>query len=141
MNTISVEDGEKPVGDAATVVEDDVMTENGDVSEMAQYGPGELLDSVSIASEWTISTNDSKAATRKKRESDSSWAQETFERDRQITLQKDMLQSEWSNVPQRRMPTQQRWGSGEAAILSFEQAHGGRGEELELYLMPPSHGR
>jgi hypothetical protein len=135
------EHDEKPVDEAATVVdEDDAMTDNGDVSEMAQYAPGELLDSVSVGSEWTISTNDESKATSRKRHSSDAWvATEAFERDRQITLQKDMLQSEWSNVAQSQMPPTQEWASGGGTAMSFEQAHGAQGEEI--YLMPPSRER
>jgi hypothetical protein len=132
---------EKPVDEAATVVdEDDAMTDNGDVSEMAQYAPGELLDSVSVGSEWTISTSDEFKVKSRKRHSSDAWvATETFERDRQITLQKDMLQSEWSNVAHSQMPPTQEWASGLGTAMSFEQAHGAQGEEI--YLMPPSRER
>lgn len=122
---------EKPVKEAETFVdEDDAMTDNGEGSFMAQYAPGELLDSVSVASEWTISTNDeSKARSRQRLSSDMLVAQsEMFQRDRQITLQKNMLQSEWSNVPQSQIPPTQEWASGENA-MSFERAHGGQGKK------------
>lgn len=95
-------------------------------SQMAQYASGERLDSISVASEWTIAsskmhkyTDDSTAAQLRVGEPSSVASllssyphipssrvaamgyasSETFERDRRVTLQKDLLQSEWTSLP------------------------------------------
>ena len=73
---------------------------------------------------------------------------ETFERDRLVTLQKDMLQSEWTHDPVSRHAT----AATSTAILappvrprskaspgkvSFYHAHDEDGQGEEVYLMPP----
>ena len=95
-------------------------------SQMAQYATGDLLDSISVASEWTMASSkiknytDDSTAARLGGEEPSSVASllssypqipssrvaalgyassETFERDRRVTLQKDLLQSEWTSLP------------------------------------------
>ncbi|KAG7373314.1 hypothetical protein IV203_034038 [Nitzschia inconspicua] len=129
-------------GDAASA-------QTGEVSEMAQYQQGELLECVSIGSEWTMGTNEDAASydrsstygnsTRKRVTAELLAAKEIFDRDRNITLQKDMLHSEWSSIPTMpgtiEPPGMRGQLSGEANTLSFEQAYRGQGEEV--YLMPP----
>lgn len=141
--------------------DDDGVSESGYRSEMAHYAPGELLDSIStgpsVTSEWTLQTSDDtkiSGATSLQglRASSVAWASaETFERDRQITLQKDMLQSEWTTLTNRRgarpsspfstQPEPQSYlrpssDTPSSPKLSFEQAYEGQGEEI--YLMPPT---
>jgi hypothetical protein len=141
---------EKSADAAANVVEDEA---DGAYSEMAQYRPGELLDAVSVGSEWTISTNDCEdpygvSAQQRKRDTELRVSSETFDRDRQITLQKDMLQSEWTgngaamNGQLSRTPRDWAAGNGKRKSkskppsLSFQGAYEGQGEEI--YLVPPS---
>jgi hypothetical protein len=127
--------------------EDGTVVTGEDASEMAQYSQqGEVLESVSVASEWTLGTTEdaSSLATRSAVSGNTGrfWkaaerraATEAFERDRQITLQKDMLQTEWSAA----MPVATLPGAGGPAgsnTLSFEQAYD-RGQGEEIYLMPP----
>ena len=86
-----------------------VSPEADDESEAAQYksnGNTKLLDCISVqsvGSEWTLTTGVTDGvssalgagSTSNKTMAEMLAAKETFDRDRQITLQKDMLQSEW----------------------------------------------
>lgn len=139
--------------------DDGLVSESGDRSEMAHYSSSPAsttgVDAVSVApsvaSEWTMTTNDDtkiSGGTLRHQSSGGAnvWASlETFERDRQVTLQKDMLQSEWTTMPApstTRALTSSRYTTHGAQRepspdLSFEQAYDeGQGEEI--YLMPPS---
>jgi len=120
-----------------------------DESEAAQYHrSGNLLDSVSLASEWTLTTGvtDGTMNNRNKSMAEMLAAKETFDRDRQVTLQKDMLQPQWAVVPPSGLalartdslaladrlpttPTRNRRNNENA--LQFEEA-GGQGEEIYL---------
>ena len=76
--------------------------EQDDESEAAQYkNTSCILDCISVGSEWTLATgvtpySSSHSRNNSKTMAEMLAAKETFDRDRQITLQKDMLQSEWS---------------------------------------------
>lgn len=99
-----------------------------DRSEMAQYAPGELLDSISVGPASSVASwevNDDGATTRSLANSSSCQSptpsimhgmmpphaaaervaamayasNETFERDRLVALQKDLLQSDWTHDP------------------------------------------
>lgn len=81
--------------------------DSDDLSENAQCKtPGKIVDTISVGSEWTLTTGvtDGVASalglqsTGSKTLAEMMAAKETFDRDRQITLQKDMLQSEWSGA-------------------------------------------
>jgi len=81
--------------------------DSDDLSANAQYKtPGKIMDTISVGSEWTLTTGvtDGVASalglqsTGSKTLAEMMAAKETFDRDRQITLQKDMLQSEWSGA-------------------------------------------
>jgi hypothetical protein len=142
-DVIYPDDG-KPIDDAATVVEEDNLSEHGDViSEMAQYQPGELLDSVSVASEWTMSTDVESKVSPSKRKTGTAHDvySETFG-DRQVALQKDMLHSEWTSAP----PTNTQKARISQVLkspepgMSFAKAHGGQ-EGEEVYLMPPTRAK
>ncbi|KAL3923227.1 MAG: hypothetical protein SGILL_001772 [Bacillariaceae sp.] len=131
------EEDEEHARDAATAV----------ASEVTQYQRGELLDCVSVASEWTgdsASQDKSSAAGYSSRmlvAAELRAAKETFDRDRHITIQKDMLHSEWSATPAGAgMLDSTPDNSNIENALSFEQAYdASQGEEV--YLMPPKSGR
>ncbi len=127
--------------------------DDDDESEAAQYKRGssssKILDCISVGSEWTMTTSGVKS---NKTMAEMMAAKETFDRDRQITLQKDMLQSEWSagvvspsGVPLSRAGSySNKKKSSEAAAaaaatttggLQFEQA---TGEGEEIFLMQPA---
>eukprot|EP00531_Pseudo-nitzschia_arenysensis_P007099 CAMPEP_0116133106 /NCGR_PEP_ID=MMETSP0329-20121206/9924_1 /TAXON_ID=697910 /ORGANISM="Pseudo-nitzschia arenysensis, Strain B593" /LENGTH=455 /DNA_ID=CAMNT_0003627705 /DNA_START=278 /DNA_END=1645 /DNA_ORIENTATION=+ len=115
-----------------------------DESEAAQYKSGnssKILDCISVGSEWTMTTSGLKS---NKTMAEMIAAKETFDRDRQITLQKDMLQSEWSAgvVSPSGVPLSRAAGSYNnkkpsqaAGGLQFEQA---TGEGEEIFLMQPA---
>jgi hypothetical protein len=75
-------------------------SDDDDESEAAQYkNTSGILDCISVGSEWTLATGVtpySHSGNNSKTMAEMLAAKETFDRDRQITLQKDMLQSEWS---------------------------------------------
>lgn len=82
-------------------------SEVDDASEAAQYRTGRVVDNASVVSEeWTLTTGVTDgvssalglSSTGNKTAAEMIAAEETFDRDRQITLQKDMLQSEWSGA-------------------------------------------
>jgi len=142
-------------GDGGTNEEDGATLQTGDASEMAQYQQGELLECVSVASEWTLGTSEDNLSqdrssitgntVRLQKAAELLAANEAFERDRQITLQKDMLHSKWSSTPATAgmlsvSPMALGSASGGENALSFEQAYDpGQGEEI--FLMPPSASR
>jgi hypothetical protein len=123
------------------------------MAQYTQYQQGEIMECISVASEWTLGTMEdaSSLATRSVMSGNTSKllkaaelkaARETFDRDRQITIQKDMLQTEWSAS----LPTSSGLIGDAAASsagpksLSFEQAYDlGQGEEV--YLRPPRASR
>ena len=142
---------------------DDAGTvQTNDASEMAhyqeedlQYQQGELLECVSVASEWTLGTDTESSIfpngagsgsggvsnhVRLHKAAEILAAKETFDRDRQVTLQKDMLQTEWTshvmagNSKPNAVDHRQH---NKHNSLSFEQAHQGE----EVYLMPPKSKR
>mmetsp|Transcript_26584 Transcript_26584/g.54904 ORF Transcript_26584/g.54904 Transcript_26584/m.54904 type:complete len:550 (-) Transcript_26584:942-2591(-) len=133
-------------------------------SEAAQYKrESNLLDNISVGSEWTLTTGVTDGVSsssflggvgggggggygnnaNNKTRAEMLAAKETFDRDRQITLQKDMLQSEWSGggghdtVLHHQAPPRAVVADDEAArggnALQFEEATG-QGEEI--FLMP-----
>lgn len=133
-------------------------------SEAAQYkthrkanSNGSILDCVSVGSEWTLTTGVTDGvssalgigSTGNKTMAEMLAAKETFDRDRKITLQKDMLQSEWTGaVPPPSGLALSRSGSrsrskqhfqiennNDPNALQFEEAMG-QGEEL--FLMEPA---
>jgi hypothetical protein len=144
-----------------------------DASEMAHYSTSSQYqkqaaaggDSRSVASEWTLGTSDDTSSVANRstmtgntprllRAAELRASTEAFERDRQITLQKDMLQSEWSSaVPVVTPPklmiagggsglggtatTNSSSATGGGSSLSFEQAYDRGGQGEEIYLMPP----
>jgi hypothetical protein len=140
-------------GGSVATGEDAASAQTGEASEMAQYQQGELLECVSVASEWTMGTNEDANSydrssscgnsTRKRVSAELLAAKETFDRDRRITLQKDMLHSEWSSTPatsgMAEAPAGRGGTFGDANTLSFAQAYQGQGEEV--YLMPPKAAR
>ena len=69
-------------------------------------------------------------------------AKETFDRDRNITLQKDMLHSEWSATPNAGAfdTAAALEASKDDNALSFEQAYEAEQGE-EVYLTPPRSAR
>jgi hypothetical protein len=125
---------------------DGATAQSGAASEMTNYQAGELLECVSVASEWTGDSNSQdKSSTagyssRMLVAAELMAAKETF--DRNIILQKDMLHSEWSATP-----VSGAFDSAAAAdaskddnALSFEQAYeSSQGEEV--YLTPPRSAR
>ena len=165
-----------------TLLEDSYDSKDGDnQSEVAQYAPGELLDSISVgpsvassagtADDFTVTTAvgvgratspTSPGAHPLSPQDSSSRAaamayasNETFERDRLVALQKDLLQSDWTSNP---VPTnanargltmatpfaRPRSSSSHGSVddnrdgeLSFEQAYEGE----EMTLMPPKSTR
>lgn len=130
-----------------------VDMEEDDQSEAAQYKvpKNNLLDCISVGSEWTLATGVSNGlgsilgySSCNKSMAEMMAAKETFDRDRQITLQKDMLQSEWSSPVSPSTLALSRKGSkstvkkstttidsGESGGLKFAEAEG-----EEIYLMP-----
>lgn len=163
---------------AAYVFEDN--TDDEERSEMAQYSTGEWMESTSVAqsvtsSDFTLTTLDDAtysaladtSITREHspRTSSSSLVRpdtssrvavmgfassETFERDRLVTLHKDMLQSEWgtplathghityaTNTSNTSNTTIR--APGGATSMSFEEAYQGDGDEPreEVYILPP----
>lgn len=143
-------------GNASVVSGDDAASaQTEEASEMAQYQRGELLDCVSVASEWTMGTNEDGASydkssssygnsSRRRVTAELLAAKETFDRNQHISLQKDMLLSEWSATPTTLGPAMdskdsKRGASGSSNTLSFAQAYKGEGEEV--YLMPPGASR
>jgi len=108
-----------------------------------------VLDSVSVGSEWTVTTGVTTAlgltSTSSKTTAEMQAAKETFDRDRQITLQKDMLQSEWTSgggvAAQAAMAgpgllaAQAAAGDGCGSALQFQDATG-QGEEIFLMQEP-----
>lgn len=119
--------------------------EADDASEAAQYRSARIIDNASVASEWTLTTGvtDGVSSTLglssigNKTAAEMSAAKETFDRDRQITLQKDMLQSEWSGAvtSPSSLPLSRTTGSisntGKGGGVQFEDATG-EGEEIFL---------
>lgn len=143
-------------GNSSVVSGDDgASAQTGEASEMAQYQRGELLDCVSVASEWTMGTNEDGASydkssssygnsSRRRVTAELLAAKETFDRNQHISLQKDMLLSEWSATPATLGPAMdskdsKRGASGSSNTLSFAQAYKGEGEEV--FLMPPGAAR
>jgi len=114
---------------------------SGDASSMAHYAPGELLDSISVASEFTVTTNDdSKGTSARRRNTELMAAAESFDRDRNVTLQKDMLHCEWSLRTAKMASNEKKSRLSQSNTLSFEQAYDdSQGEEI--YLAPPSTSR
>lgn len=137
----------RPQRSSSVSMEEDVDVE--EASATAQYkdstlrtshlrneSNGSLLDCISVGSEWTLTTGvtgvTSALGFHKKTRAELMAAKETFDRDRQITLQKDMLQSEWSG------------GNAAAAIalkpqidaLQFQDATG-QGEEV--FIVEPAN--
>lgn len=133
-------------------------------SEAAQYkthrkanSSGSILDCVSVGSEWTLTTGVTDGVSSalgigsagNKTMAEMLAAKETFDRDRQITIQKDMLQSEWSgavsppsgmalNRSESRSRSRQHFqieDNNDPNALQFEEAMG-QGEEL--FLMEPA---
>lgn len=144
-------------------VSDDTGTvQTNDASEMAHYQDdmpyqqGELFESVSVASQWTLGTDAESSVfpsgstsggnhVRLQKAAEMLAAKETFDRDRQVTLQKDMLQTAWSTNVASNPPvdvlsalsTNTRSPSpSQKNSLSFEQAQG-----EEVYLMPGQSSR
>ncbi len=137
-----------------------------DESDAARYKSGnKILDNISVGSEWTLTTGvtDGVASllgtggSGSKTMAEMMAAKETFDRDRQITLQKDMLQSEWSGavvspsgLPLSRNGTynnkspSKKSSSSSSNTPSNEQAQGGlqfeqaTGEGEEIFLMQPA---
>eukprot|EP00934_Nitzschia_sp_Nitz4_P002398 Nitzschia sp. Nitz4//scaffold256_size27904//16095//17354//NITZ4_008169-RA/size27904-processed-gene-0.8-mRNA-1//1//CDS//3329544411//2393//frame0 len=138
---------------------EEVLSESGRRSEMTQYAnTSDRYDTVSVgpsvASDWTMQTSDTRfsglTSLQQRYGGAAAYASsETFERDRQITLQKDMLQSEWTTtrprvtynenpveVSTRYTPSRTDDGAVSPTV-SFEQAYEeSQGEEI--YLVPPS---
>jgi hypothetical protein len=138
--------------------DDTASAQTGDVSEMAQYRQGELMECISVASEWTMGTNEDTMSLDRSSITGPSprmlvsaelfAAKESFERDRkQVTLQKDMLHSAWSaacisgmvDTTAATATAANQMTTGESNTLSFTQAYQGQGEEV--YLMPPRSSR
>ncbi|OEU06028.1 hypothetical protein FRACYDRAFT_256823 [Fragilariopsis cylindrus CCMP1102] len=163
--------------------------EGDEEDDTSQYEDGELLECISVGGEsaWTIGTNatgvtdalgggntynnnnnnnnnnniggGNGSGNTTKTLAEMLAAKETFDRDRQITLQKDMLHSEWSSGAYVTSPVVGRTSSGSSSTSSssknknknsnsnkdasltststalFQQANGGQGEEI--FLMPP----
>ena len=124
--------------------------EEDDQSEAAQYKvpKNNLLDCISVGSEWTLTTGSMLGYCSNKSMAEMMAAKETFDRDRQITLQKDMLQSEWSSPVSPSALALSRKGSKSTVkksektttIASGDAASGGlkfaEAEGEEIYLMP-----
>ena len=66
-------------------------------SAAGNSAPEELADAISVASEWTMSTYDESMVNHGQRISNT-WvtSSDNFDRDRHVSLSKDMLQSMWS---------------------------------------------
>lgn len=169
-------------GSAAYVFED--ATDDEDRSEMAQYSTGEWIESTSVAqsvtsSDFTLTTvddatysaladnsigrSDPSPRTSSSNHPDTSSrvavmgfaSSETFERDRLVTLHKDMLQSEWGTPLANHGHITYATNNGNIirpttgpASMSFEEAYQGDGDEPreEVYILPPppsntSHSR
>ncbi|VEU44197.1 unnamed protein product [Pseudo-nitzschia multistriata] len=100
-----------------------------------------LLDCVSVGSEWTLTTNGVASALGRlssggrDRGAETVAARETFDRDRQITLQKDMLQSEWTAGLQ---ASGHHPSAAGGSALPFQDATG-QGEEI--FLVEPARSR
>ena len=141
--------------DAGTVQTNDESAMAHYQEEDVQYQQGELLECVSVASEWTLGTDTESSIfpsgtgsgpggvsnhVRLHKAAEILAAKETFDRDRQVTLQKDMLQTEWTshvmagNSKPNAVDHRQH---NKHNSLSFEQAHQGE----EVYLMPPKSKR
>ena len=107
-----------------------------------------ILDSISVGSEWTLATGVTGVTSalglttnHNKTTAEMVATKETFDRDRQITLQKDMLQSEWTT------PTTGTTGTTDPnsnnlhvynnhnSALQFQDATG-QGEEI--FIMEPA---
>ena len=115
-----------------------------DISEAAQYPRGNVMDSISVGSEWTYTTGVTGRSSGNKTAAEMMAAKETFDRDRQITLQKDMLQSEWSgamaspsglNLTRTGNRSKSKIMKNDPNTLQFEEATG-QGEEI--FLMEPA---
>lgn len=123
-----------------------------DISEIAQYRGDKrsnLMDSISVGSEWTYTTgvtgmSSGVRSSGNKTAAEMQAAKETFDRDRQITLQKDMLQSEWSgavaspsglDLTRADNRSKSKVRRKDPNALQFEEA-GGQGEEI--FLMEPA---
>mmetsp|Transcript_25290 Transcript_25290/g.59192 ORF Transcript_25290/g.59192 Transcript_25290/m.59192 type:complete len:496 (-) Transcript_25290:230-1717(-) len=123
--------------------------DNDDMSEAAQYRRGNIMDSISVASDWTYTTgvtgvSSGVRSSGNKTAAEMQAAKETFDRDRQITLQKDMLQSEWSgavaspsslHLTRSGNRSKPKVFTNDPNTLQFEEATG-QGEEI--FLMKPS---
>ena len=157
--------------DKPSQVDDDTDTELDDVeldqkqqeamanecaSQRAHYHDAASTDQGSVISEWTITSRDTSTASGLRKNEMLGHA-ETFERDRQVTLKKDLMQSPWSGIAAAASPQQlpslpltpraggrkdfASWRTQQGDVDSnspfrFEQAQG-----EEVYFMPPSRAR
>jgi hypothetical protein len=134
--------------DAATEVDDAEGQECA--SQQAHYHDAASTDQGSVVSEWTLTSRDTSTGLRT---NDMLVHSETFDRDRQVSLRKDLMLSPWSGTQQPSMPLPPRaqgrhdfasWRTEQGDVDSdspfrFEQAHAAQGEEV--YFMPASRAR
>jgi hypothetical protein len=155
--------------DAATEVDDVELDQqqqqaiaNECASQQAHYHDAASTDQGSVVSEWTLTSRDT--STGGLRTNEMLVHAETFERDRQVALRKDVLQSPWSgggaavvsprqqsSMPLPLQPPRRRgrqdfasWRTEQGDVDSdspfrFEPANEAQGEEV--YLMPPTRAR
>jgi hypothetical protein len=158
--------------DTATEVDDAELDQNQQedvanecASQRAHYHDAASTDQGSVTSEWTTTSRDTSTAAGL-RKNEMMVHAETFERDRQVTLKKDLLLSPWNGdaaSPPRQQQQQQpsmpltprargrqdfaSWRTQQGDVNSdspfrFEQAHEAQeAQGEEVFFVPPSQTR